>query len=103
MYTRGADFLQISYRVTRVSKVVDETVEILYGAIALVQFDLDLSDVIENEKVDNFLCSILNMATAVTICLAECIAVVMQIRNGKLCQFIQPANKVYSIGRCHQR
>jgi len=61
--------------------VIDDVVEILYGAIALVQFDQDLSDV-EKEKLDNFLCSILNLSAEVTSCLAECIATVTKMRDG---------------------
>jgi hypothetical protein len=72
-----------------VAKVVDDTVEILYGAIALVQFDLDFSDVIEKEKLDNFLCSILNLSAEVTSCLAECIAVVTRMRDGMTCPLIE--------------
>ena len=61
---------------------MDETVEILYDAIILVQFDTNFSDVFENEKLDGFLCSILNLSTAVTGCLAECIAVVTKLQSG---------------------
>jgi hypothetical protein len=86
-----------------VTKVVDDTVEILYGAIALVQFDQDFSDVIEKEKLDNFLCSILNLSAEVTSCLAECIAVVTKMRDGITCPLIMGTNKMCSIGRCDQR
>jgi hypothetical protein len=72
-----------------VAKVVDDTVEILYGAIALVQFDQDFSDVIEKEKLDNFLCSILNLSAEVTSCLGECIAVVTKMRDGIICPLIE--------------
>jgi hypothetical protein len=65
-----------------VANVIDDVVEILYGAIALVQFDQDFSDVIEKDKLDNFLCSILNLSTEVTIFLAECIAMVTKRRDG---------------------
>lgn len=63
---------------------MDETVEILYNAIALVQFDQDFSDVIDKEKLDSFLCTILNLTTAVTACLAECITVLTQNSAGTL-------------------
>jgi len=69
---------------TQVAKLVDETVEILYNAIALVQFDQDFSDVIEQEKLDSFLCAILNLTTAVTGCLVECIAVLTQNSTGTI-------------------
>ena len=62
---------------------MDDTVEILYQAIGLVQFDDEsFSTLLRAEEVDHLLCSILNLSTEVTTCLTKCIEGVSNMKIG---------------------